>query len=318
MDELQELAGGIAARFKARSVRHFAASIIVKIVLIIGGSALAGLAQFTQFPEGSSPTAWQVVGMAATGLVALGGIFMAITESDASKELEMARAAVEQAQTYASAFDEFERYENDLLRSTELYAAINAMREVVEQTIGEGGKDEIAAIKTIMETAGRSLAVACGFEQADRWTICVYKAQLDATSHGMELVCAAHRRAIECDLTEARKWPEGVGTAGMAYSNGREIIVPDMSASELGTVFDLGIRKKGYDSDRYKSIATIPIRTSRDGKPWGVVVATNDRANHFYVDHKPGIQPAEAARALAAMIGLAVVVCRPPMDTDKA
>jgi GAF domain-containing protein len=148
-----------------------------------------------------------------------------------------------------------------------------------------------------------------GFEQADRWTICVFYGDIDQREGRRVLRCVAHARAIECDISEARTWPEGVGVGGVAYANAREVIVPDLVDEAMGTVFDLGDRKRSYDEERYRSLAAVPILVDRGEKPWGVVIATNDRPHHFNVEGT-GVRTVEAVRALAGMVALAVSVSR--------
>jgi hypothetical protein len=273
------------------------------------GSAFAGFAQFSQVPAHEVPTAWQVAGMAATALVFVGCCYLAITEVNASAELEYARAAVDEARTWETIAEEFGEYEGDLVRSSELYNAVKDMRDVIELTMLKGGSAEAEALTAMVETAGRSLSVAFGFQQEDRWTICIYRTEVTGGG-GKELVCVAHKRAIDSKLADARRWPAGVGVAGVALANSREVTVPDMMAPHLGNLFALGSHAKDYDADRYKSIVAVPIRCGEMADVWGVVVATNDKANHFGANQDMSIEHTEPARALALMAGLAVKACQ--------
>jgi len=78
-----------------------------------------------------------------------------------------------------------------------------------------------------------------------------------------------------------------------------------MNAIEIGTLYrDMS---KPEDADRYKSIAAVPVLLAPNQEPWGVVVGTSDRPNHFSVGpDRPGVQTVEAVRALAGMVGLTV------------
>lgn len=148
-----------------------------------------------------------------------------------------------------------------------------------------------------------------GFEISDMWTICVYRAEPNASGGRDSLRCVAHNRAIQCEISEARVWDEGVGVSGISYANQREIIVPDLSSANLGSMFNLAGGARPYDGDRYRSIVCVPVVIHGQGKPWGVVVATSDRVNHFNTDEDGGPKAIEPARLLAAMVALAVVLC---------
>jgi hypothetical protein len=65
---------------------------------------------------------------------------------------------------------------------------------------------------------------------------------------------------------------------------------------------------KANDRARYRSLAAIPVISGTDPavRPWGVVVATSDRPNHFHADHMTGIRTIEGARALAGMVGVVI------------
>ena len=118
--------------------------------------------------------------------------------------------------------------------------------------------------------------------------------------------CVAHARKIQCNIAEARQWEEGVGVAGVSYSMGNEIIIPDMSAPELGTVFNLNNNCRDYDAERYRSMVAVPIRVGANSVPWGVAVVTTDQPHHFSVQSSDGVPTCEPIRAIAAMAALAV------------
>lgn len=113
-------------------------------------------------------------------------------------------------------------------------------------------------------------------------------------------------------MEDARAWPEGVGAAGQAFSTGKEIIVPDMTSNDLGTVYELDPgMQRDYDGDRYKSLAAVPVKVDGDGSaPWGVVIGTNDVSHHFQVDRSPSVRPVETVRALAGMVALGIAASR--------
>jgi hypothetical protein len=127
---------------------------------------------------------------------------------------------------------------------------------------------------------------------------------------GRRASAPAVSRSIDCEIDAARVWPEGVGAGGVALSRGQEVLVPDLQAPELGTLHQIGDLRREHDAMRYRSIAAVPILVAREKLPWGVVVATSDRAGHFGIDQGTGVRTAEASRALAGMVALGVAMRR--------
>jgi len=285
------------------------ASKIAKGVLILGGALVAGVAQFWTWPKGGSPDAAQLSGIIATGVVALGGFFVAFTEKDAAKAIAIADKTLDAAQELEAAFDDIDTFVDESGRLAETYQVCLAMRGAIEQSaLGvSGGIDGL--VSSLFDFASRSLAIAIGFQQSDRWTLGVYKAVASATEpQKMVLKTIAQKRAIECRLDEAREWPEGVGIAGICYTNGREIVLPNLRAEGMQAVFGPRNLTREYDAERYVSMVAVPIKVVGFDRPWGVVVATSNKVNHFSTDNQPGFKNDEPVRALSAFIALAVAM----------
>jgi hypothetical protein len=297
--------------FQARSKAMFHSSLFIKIVLITVGSLVAAVAQLVTQPKG-----WDFAGIAGALIAAIGGGALAYTEKDASKELEAARAAIEIGRDLQREAEKINLITSDVKRAFELYTAMKTMREIVEQHASISGSSVQDIIDNFYELASRSLLIAIGFDLEEHWTVCVYRA--DPVAEGRkELVCIQHERSEKCNIKSARKWPEGIGVAGYAYTNGKSVFVPDLVSPELGSTFDLGTKAKEYDHVRYRSIGAVPIRVAGATPPWGVVVATSSRPGHFAGKSKPGgVQPEEGVRALAGMVALAISV-KQPIDHQK-
>jgi GAF domain-containing protein len=298
----------ISSLFDRRAWRFKWASRFVKASFVAVGALIAGVAQFLQIPPGQSPTTAQVIGIAATVVVFLGSIFVMIIDEDASEELAAARRAQEEFRELIDELDALPDYEAAIDRQIYLYQSMSVMRSTLERSV-VSGDDLLGTVKLMVELTERLLPVALGFKQSDRWTICVYQAEATGTGRD-RLVCVAHHRAIRCDVSEARCWDEGVGVAGIAYANRQEVVVPDMQAAGLGSVFNIAAGARDYDEDRYRSIAAVPVRVDGRDKPWGVVVATNDRYGHFSLEEDLGAQTVEGVRLLAGMVALAATVCK--------
>ena len=299
---------------KRRADLHRRGSFFVKLVLIVGGSALAGAAQFMTAPAGPLP-AWNIAGIFAVIAAGIGGLYMAFIDQDASAELEAAREAVEKAREFREAASDavlaFEANSNALTRVSHLYTAMLEMRSAVEQSFSVAPDDK-SAVDILLRASERSLKVAADFQMAEHWTLAIFRTETTAEGR-RQLKCIATVRSLACDLSDARVWPEGVGAGGIALARGTEVIVPDLTDPALGTIHELTPdHKREHDAVRYRSIAAVPVceAIGPEKQVWGVVVATSDRACHFVPHDREGAQTTEAVRALASMVELTIAVRR--------
>lgn len=309
--ELQKFSKQLSTNIELQATRFRRTSLFVKVVLVAIGSAIAGVAQFLEFSDNGATTS-QIVGIAACAIVAIGGVFVIVTEQDASSQLALAQKAIETAREAEAKYEVISDLEYQTYLLIELYQAMNVMRGVVEQVANLDKCDEVDLVAKLLKAAERSLVISMDFQQADQWTIGVYMAVPDPTqTTRAQLKCVALKRAIECKIGDTRVWDEGTGIMGVAYANGDEIIIPDLQAEGLSAVFGAsGNETRAYDSDRYRSMVAVPIKVEGLAKPWGVVTATSDRVGHFTTRATTGVQPDEGARALAGMVALLVAVIR--------
>jgi len=309
--DIKALSDKVSAAFLARARRMKLASRLVQLVMLIGAAAVAGVAQFAEFsPQG--PSGWQITGIAASLIVGLGAIFSGIVDEDASKELALAQNALEEARNAQDQYQDLNRINAELEKAIELYQVMLLARGVLEQSTQIPATTEVRLVSTILEACERSLPIAMGFAQSDRWTICIYKA-VGTVPGPITLECIAHYRAIKCDLTNARKWAAGTGIAGSAYANRDEIIIDDLQVPSLQSVFGTAANvQKPDDPTLYRSMAAVPIMVTGSAEPWGVVTATNDRPGHFSPISGMGIDASEGVRALSSMVALAVACFNQP------
>lgn len=304
----------VSTLFEKRARRFKRASLFVKAMFIAAGSGVMGITQYLQVEQGKTLAWTQLTGIAASVIVFLGAVFVLITEDDASEELATARRASEELREAQEAVDAYSAYDEIIDKQISLYQAIMVMRGVIERAVVTDESISLA-VSSLLSFTDRLLPVALGFAQADHWTICIYRAVPNHAGRD-KLICAAHNRAIKCDIADARAWEEGVGVSGIAYANRQEVIVPNMHAAGLGSVFNIAAGARTYDAERYRSMAVVPVKVDGRQKPWGVVVATNDRYNHFTLEEDVGLQTAEAVRAVAGMVALAVAVCKGDPDPN--
>jgi hypothetical protein len=305
---IDELKGELRRAKSAHSRSVALSSKLVKGVLVIACAGVAGVAQFWTWPVGKTPEPSQIVGIMATFGVILGGIFVLSTETDAAAAIEVADKALEEARDAESKFEGVSDLFTAMDRLTETYQICLNLRGALEQAgVGSSGTLE-NLIGTMFGLISRPLSVAAGFENADRWTIGVYRAVASAQPSKADLRCIAQKRAIECKLEEARVWPEGVGIAGIAYSNAREVVIPNLAADGVQAVFGPRDATRQYDVERYASMVAVPIMVAGRERPWGVITATSDRIGHFHGQAEAGFKTDEPIRAVGSFIALAVAI----------
>ena len=262
-------------------------------------------------PEASGWSTWQVIGIATALIVGVGAVFVVITERDASEDLAAAREAITKAQRAQREFESYLDLEVAVDQLIELYQAAGVMRGAIETVAAKGITNEVMIAGTILGASARSLSIAMDFGQSDRWTICIYVAEKDLDSERFVLRCIAHERAIKCDLSSARSWPEGTGLAGVCFSNRSEMILPNLQADGVRSIFASGASEsRPDDAERYRSMVAVPVMVQGLDRPWGVVTATNDQIDHFSYEDSQGVKPDEGVRLLAGMVALGIAVSR--------
>lgn len=322
MSELPELAAEISELIRARASRFYAASNFIKIVLVIGGSVVAGVAHFMNGEQVHGPLPLSnAVGIFASVLVGIGGVFLFIADRDTSSDLEAARKAIETATETQLVLDREESgaYERErehaiaLNRAIELYAAMDQMRSVVHSVLGAAQVHEIKALEFLLESCSRSISIASGFllsEELDPWALDHRDLPSRTRCRNRPYYVALHCPSSlnPCDISRARVWPEGVGVAGAAYASGIEIVVPDIQSEEIGNRFDISTMARGEDKTRYRSLAAFPVNldSAPQSRPWGVVTVSSDQPGHFHSDHRAGIRTIEGARALTGMVAVII------------
>jgi hypothetical protein len=300
-----ELTAAITQRLK----NAWASSRLHRAIFIAGAAAMAGVAQFWNWPSGANPTIAQLVGIGGTAVVFLGAIVSIRGDKDASEELRIAYEARAELNRDKERLDDLIRLWPNTDRMIALYNAISLMRDAIEHATVARVGDEASLTGTLLQVAGAQLALAAGFNLADQYTISIYKAFRAKDGCRMELRLVEHLRPIDNGKDKARIWPEGQGVAGVAFSKRSEIVVEDLASDAAKSAFGSATLERAYDDDRYRSIVAVPVLVERDGDlPWGIVAATNDRESHFNHDQEPGLKHEEAIRALAKYVALAVAL----------
>lgn len=280
----------------------------VKLVFIVGAAAIAAVAQFLVSSSPLSP--WQIVGIVASIVAGIGGVIITIKEQDPSTQIAAANEALEAARSLkaelADSLSVFDGVQEQVSRLIALYVAMKAMRSLIEVSHGVTQTD-VKLVENLLRSADRSLRIAMDFRLAEHWTLTVYRADWSHAEARKVLVPVATDRSMPCSSV-ARQWPEGVGPGGICLATGLEVCVPDSELETSAAMMEVGDMKRDHDRARYRSIFAAPVVLEETSRPWGVVIATSERPNHFEVGGDIGVRNSEAVVALASMVALAVTV----------
>lgn len=276
LGEIEDADRHIGRLMSERAVRFAHFSRYAKMAIILGSLAVA-IAQCINLPTEGAGFWWRLAGIGGAILVSVvtGGLLF--LDDDASTALDDARLALSAARRSQGLLKQFGELLRSYTRLTELQEATRLMTATLSDAAaapnGAGIHEEL------LRAAQRPLLAALALDGVQHFTLCVYQAKLNPGS-AATLHLAAHRRTVECEISEARVWEEGFGAVGLAFTRRKEVIVPDTHSPELGSIYDLQPAKI-EDRERYRSIIATPIILDSDSVPWGIVVATSSEPNHF-------------------------------------
>lgn len=309
-DRLRDVSRHLNSLQNAKSARERRVLAIVLFMLTVCAASVSGVAQFLALQDGDSIGPWNVAGIVAAALIFLGGIVALVSQWNKDDELAAAQRAASLSMLYDDVARDFPYFFRQLDRASELFRAMQLMRTLVQLLHELNVKDEDERVRLLMEVVDPTLLLAFDFEFGEHWTLAVYKAEPDPACCEL-LRCVATKRAIKQGRRAPRKWPTGVGFAGIVHARGSELVLADLADKALGN-FDELPSNLVRDSDRqhYRSVAAVPILVRGTG--WGVAVATSDRPGRFDMDDDGGVRSAEAVRALAGMVALAVSTAHNP------
>lgn len=179
MKRLDRISNRVKLAFRAQGQKHFNASMFVKVGLVIGGATIAALCQCVELAHANDEfSVWTIGGIAGAVIVAIGGAFVAMTETDTYTALETARDAVEEARARDRAIERLDAerlfYDRELNRALELYNAMDVMRGSIEQSLDVPNVASARIIDTCLKAALNSLLIALRISVEHTWTICVY------------------------------------------------------------------------------------------------------------------------------------------------
>jgi hypothetical protein len=279
----------------------------LQVGFVLGGAALGGIgevvANIVADPIRPYAHIASIVGLVA---VLIGGLVFAFVDEGAPETIARALAAIEGARTRDLTITELEA---EFRWITQLYGTAKALREFVEAAPDVGAEEAknalMGTLSALLDMVVAQKDVLFGMTD-ERWNFAIYLYE----PTGDQLKCLICRRPIRAEETAPhRAWQSGEGHVGLAFSRGEELVASDTADPQIEQLFrGHGAKHRDDDTIRYRSIASIPIRTRGDN-PWGVLVATSDRAGRFRpvtARSRSAIDHAEPLRVLATNLAAAI------------
>ena len=279
----------------------------LQVGFVLGGAALGGIGEVVAniIADPIRPYAHiaSIVGLVA---VLIGGLVFAFVDEGAPETIARALAAIEEGRVRERTIVELEA---EFRWITQLYGTAKALREFVEAAPDVGAEEAknalMGTLSALLDMVVAQKDVLFGMTD-ERWNFAIYLYE----PTGDQLKCLICRRPIRAEETAPhRAWQSGEGHVGLAFSRGEELVASDTADPQIEQLFrGHGAKHRDDDTIRYRSIASIPIRTRGDN-PWGVLVATSDRAGRFRpvtARSRSAIDHAEPLRVLATNLAAAI------------
>ncbi len=279
----------------------------INLLLVAGGGLLTALARLGGIAEPHS--SWMTgIGLVMVFLGAtLVGIFdrkRADLTKHSKESLALAEEFLDREDGLNSRIAAGEALDG---KRTFLLNGVKAMLEAAERAAGEA--DIAKSVKAVLDASTYFLEGAIGFETGERWNLSVFQiipaaAGAPATMRRIAFTCAEP----PAEPTIDRHWNLNEGFTGKAWQANDEEVWPDIRIREVASRFTVpAVKRKDGDTERYVSIAVVPIRVGKDEPMWGTVTATSDKAGCWVRDPTdPREQNLRAVRMLAQIIATQV------------
>lgn len=314
MEEQHDARATVYTAFFSRLQNQKLIKKICQVFLIGLGSLVAGIGAL----GASSWSLNNFTVMATSGLLCVFiGTAYIVFSGDESDNLESAFKTLRANDILQDSFADLYRsdlhFRSKAAQFQALYSMYAAGRAVIEQALVNGAADEASMIPQVLKFVRSDMRIALGFGMSDTWTIVVYK-NIRKDDGYQYLKPIAHDRSIECDLKDAREWKEGIGVGGMALAKDDQVVAPDILAPAAASLFSLNNGTfRQEDLVRYRSLVAVPVNVVDDDRPWGVVLASSNVANHFQGGTERDeelLDRTDPMRVLADLVAVAVATCR--------
>lgn len=284
-------------------------TLFFRVGLVILGGGLAVVGGFIPAPAENEFPLKPILGIGGALMAITGGILLALIEQKSAEDLTQARESLELAKSFLSNREQVQNQFKEMRRldrkRRSLITALNTMREAAEQAAYKNETDAKTTINTALDVSINQLLSAMGYDAGEYYSVSIFKVEQD--DDASELSLLVDKRANRNEERESsRTWKKGEGFTGAAWQRNSEVIVRDTSSSESKSAFYIPDKKqRSNDDDRYRSIASFPIRVGDPPEIWGVVTITSDHVGRFSEDSNDGTtENVDAARSIAGMVAL--------------
>lgn len=240
-------------------------------------------------------------------LIAIAGSIVLLTDKSATSVVHDAQLAIDSGDQVKASLAEAEVVISELSKQLSKDGRVadiaEAMRSVIDVALAaESNSEEQLRVwfTDLLDFFVSSKLTIFGIAD-EQWNFSIYL--LDGEGN---LVCAATRRPTMAEQDAPhRAWREGEGHVGKAYQGRRALVCSDSTDPNVRGFFDAPDGKAtSYDADRYRSIAAIPI-LDNNGPPYGVLVATSEKAGRFRPDEEETFKPLQSAsNTLATLVSV--------------
>lgn len=275
-----------------RAMRHLRRSqrwqMWIKLLLILGGGSLAGLAQL---PLGLPDTTNRVIGLIGVAMALLGGVLLLLIEKDHVDLMVEAREAVTKWRAAKRSCDQVEREKQDLTTALEAERLLAVAFDTIIRFLHTALSHEKMTLDERLDSfvSGAAARLVDPMKLGDEdWTISIFRKM---EVKGQIRMCRAAScwkdRASEND--EKRSWARGKGWTGKAWANGEDqpsapyVVEADAWTKEAQLRYDMDGQGREEDRERYKSVVAIPLHVQGSKEVFGVVTATSGRIEAFGV-----------------------------------
>jgi hypothetical protein len=296
------------------------------VVFTVGGSFIAGLAQFIP-DKMDAPLAWLPswqfgLGVGGVCLALVGALATFWLQRRSPEELQLAssaisaadaekiRAADERAVALNYQIDLTELFDKLAQRDTRRGYTATAMLfilEAVDQIAAERGRRNIRRdVERLLDAGADPILKGLGLDK-DRFCFSVFHRVGDGADSRMEMIAERRERSLRRGEAAARSWRKGEGFTGHAWLLGRVLQIKDTMTQEgrLACPADRGTSED--DRTNYRSVICVPIHPGRDdGEPWGMITVTSDQASRFGDAEQDGDVRANAVEAIAKALAIMV------------
>jgi putative methionine-R-sulfoxide reductase with GAF domain len=259
---------GLGAVLQAlRRFRH------VVLFLTFLGPVLAGALEVLVNAGWLSAPSWALAQILFIVIGASAGLIVFLFDPSPDKLAAIATDAIRESMKVHQAL---EIVENENRELAALYSAVNVTWDAAVGVIEspESGENECEAFaRMALDAMVEHKSTLLHFEDDEVWSAAIYFFNDPLKL----LIPVAFRRSWRSEV-EPRRWPRGEGHIGMAFDRERTLIHKDISGERA---YDArGERVRSYDTERYRSIASVPIRNSR-GRCLGVITSSSSTVGRF-------------------------------------